>query len=335
MKIGLLETGEPAERPANRVRRYGGDVPGTCWGPSTATRLRRPGRRAAQPIRPSATPMSITGSAAGVYDDLPWIAPLKAFPASRRQGREPLVGVCFGHQIMAEAFGGKASSPTRAGAWACTPTRSPRRNRGWTRREPGGRPGSHQDQVIACRPAPVCGGRQRLHALRRSWSTTTARRSRCSSTPSSRRPMPGPDRGAARHPLHRRAGRRARSPASAANDRTGWATGSGLSGPSARQPKAKLERSGAETGRARLMRVVYRRARRNPGWRPARSSPASRPRPKPRAGPAAAAEDRRQLPVDQGSGRPLGRPVHRGRQGDPEPALHELPPGPARPDPGR
>lgn len=50
---------------------------------------------------------AITGSAAGVYDPLPWIAPLIAFlralPAQKR-----LVGICFGHQIMAEAYGGRA-----------------------------------------------------------------------------------------------------------------------------------------------------------------------------------------------------------------------------------
>jgi GMP synthase-like glutamine amidotransferase len=48
----------------------------------------------------------ITGSAAGVYDDLPWIEPLKEFLRAAK-GRAALVGVCFGHQVMAEAFGGK------------------------------------------------------------------------------------------------------------------------------------------------------------------------------------------------------------------------------------
>jgi GMP synthase-like glutamine amidotransferase len=47
----------------------------------------------------------ITGSSAGVYDDLPWIAPLKAFLTGAK-GKAKLVGICFGHQIMAEAFGG-------------------------------------------------------------------------------------------------------------------------------------------------------------------------------------------------------------------------------------
>lgn len=48
----------------------------------------------------------VTGSASGVYDTDPWIGDLRRFLQSAR-GRAPLVGVCFGHQIMADAFGGK------------------------------------------------------------------------------------------------------------------------------------------------------------------------------------------------------------------------------------
>lgn len=49
----------------------------------------------------------VTGSAAGVYDPLPWIAPLIGFLRAAK-GRAKLVGICFGHQVMAEAFGGRA-----------------------------------------------------------------------------------------------------------------------------------------------------------------------------------------------------------------------------------
>ena len=48
----------------------------------------------------------ITGSSAGVYDDLPWIEPLKQFLIATKD-KAKLVGICFGHQIMAEAFGGR------------------------------------------------------------------------------------------------------------------------------------------------------------------------------------------------------------------------------------
>ena len=50
----------------------------------------------------------ITGSRHGVYDDLPWIEPLKAFLRAARVAKRPMVGICFGHQILAEALGGKA-----------------------------------------------------------------------------------------------------------------------------------------------------------------------------------------------------------------------------------
>jgi GMP synthase-like glutamine amidotransferase len=49
----------------------------------------------------------ITGSSAGVYDDLPWITDLMGFLRSAR-GRSKLIGICFGHQAMAQAFRGSA-----------------------------------------------------------------------------------------------------------------------------------------------------------------------------------------------------------------------------------
>jgi GMP synthase-like glutamine amidotransferase len=48
----------------------------------------------------------ITGSAAGVYDDLPWLEPLRQFIRGAYAARTPMLGICFGHQIMADALGG-------------------------------------------------------------------------------------------------------------------------------------------------------------------------------------------------------------------------------------
>ena len=50
----------------------------------------------------------ISGSEKGVYDDVPWMAPLRANLLAMRETGVPIYGICFGHQIMADTFGGRA-----------------------------------------------------------------------------------------------------------------------------------------------------------------------------------------------------------------------------------
>jgi GMP synthase-like glutamine amidotransferase len=58
----------------------------------------------------------ITGSRFGAYEDHPWIPPLEDLIRAIRAAGKPLVGICFGHQIIAQALGGKVEK--FAGGWS-------------------------------------------------------------------------------------------------------------------------------------------------------------------------------------------------------------------------
>lgn len=49
----------------------------------------------------------ITGSVYSAYDDMPFISELENFIREAYTANVPIVGICFGHQIMAQALGGK------------------------------------------------------------------------------------------------------------------------------------------------------------------------------------------------------------------------------------
>ena len=58
----------------------------------------------------------ITGSRHGVYEDHIWIDPLMQFIRDIAAAQRPLVGICFGHQIIAQALGGHVEKFD--GGWA-------------------------------------------------------------------------------------------------------------------------------------------------------------------------------------------------------------------------
>lgn len=90
----------------------------------------------------------LTGSAAGVYEDAPWIAGLLDW-IREAKGRLRLVGICFGHQAMAQALGGRVEKSERG--WGVGLHRyevvSPE---SWMSPEATAVaiPASHQDQVV-------------------------------------------------------------------------------------------------------------------------------------------------------------------------------------------
>ena len=57
----------------------------------------------------------ITGSRHGVYENHPWIKPLETFVRQAYETHIPMVGVCFGHQIIAQALGGTVTK--FSGGW--------------------------------------------------------------------------------------------------------------------------------------------------------------------------------------------------------------------------
>lgn len=62
----------------------------------------------------------ITGSRHGVYEDHAFIPPLEAFIRDAYNAHVPLVGICFGHQIVAQALGGRVEK--HPGGWSVGPT---------------------------------------------------------------------------------------------------------------------------------------------------------------------------------------------------------------------
>lgn len=62
----------------------------------------------------------ITGSRFGAYEDHAWIPPLEEFLRRAFAAEMPIVGVCFGHQILAQALGGTVEK--FAGGWSVGPT---------------------------------------------------------------------------------------------------------------------------------------------------------------------------------------------------------------------
>lgn len=103
-RIAILETGAPPSDLSPEHGRY----------PQMFTRLLGEGFetlsidvRHSPPPRPGDFDgVIITGSPAGVYDGEPWIGRLLDWIASAK-GQTRMIGVCFGHQAMAQALGGR------------------------------------------------------------------------------------------------------------------------------------------------------------------------------------------------------------------------------------
>ena len=148
MKLAILETGYPPGKLADEFGSY----------PQMFERLLGPGfdvetfdvQEGKLPERREHDAYLITGSPAGVYDPLPWIAPLMDFIRSANGAK--MIGVCFGHQVMAQALGGEVIKSPKgwgAGLHRYSVVHSER----WI--DSNGTiaiPASHQDQVVVQPP---------------------------------------------------------------------------------------------------------------------------------------------------------------------------------------
>ena len=144
MNVGILETGRP---PGDLARQFG-DYP------SMISRLLGSGfaierfdvASGVLPSRESCDAFVITGSPAGVYEPLPWIGPLLEF--IRSTDNRKMIGICFGHQAMAQALGGKVEK-SHKGWGAGLHGYAIERAEPWMERvDRIAVPASHQDQVV-------------------------------------------------------------------------------------------------------------------------------------------------------------------------------------------
>ncbi len=148
MKLAILETGRP---PGNLADEFG-DYPAMFQQMlGVGFDMESFDVQSGQLPVPSAhDAYLITGSPAGVYDPLPWIEPLQQFIRAAKDSK--MVGICFGHQVMAEALGGQVEKSDKgwgAGLHRYTLVRS----EPWID-TPGtiAVPASHQDQVLVQPP---------------------------------------------------------------------------------------------------------------------------------------------------------------------------------------
>jgi GMP synthase-like glutamine amidotransferase len=152
MEIGILRTGAPPGDLEARFGPYDGMF-ARLLGPDFALRTWDV-ERGELPERADALPAYlITGSPAGVYEPLPRIPPLFDF-LRRARDEAKLVGICFGHQAMAEAFGGRVEKSER-GWGAGLQDYDLRAAAPWMGEAPPERiaiPVSHQDQVVVPPP---------------------------------------------------------------------------------------------------------------------------------------------------------------------------------------
>jgi GMP synthase-like glutamine amidotransferase len=152
MKVGILKTGRPPKPAIPQFGTYPDMFMDLLGRESHDWRV-----YAADEGEYPATPADcdayiVTGSAAGVYETDPWIGQLLEWLRAAK-GRAKLVGVCFGHQAMAQAFGGEVIKSPKGWAIGEQDYRVIGREPWMDDAAHIRLPGSHQDQVVGLPPS--------------------------------------------------------------------------------------------------------------------------------------------------------------------------------------
>ena len=98
----------------------------------------------------------ISGAAASVYDDIPWLAEVETGIAAAAGSGHPILGVCFGHQLLAQALGGRVTR--NPAGWELGEVRAELTDEGQADPLMNGMPAtfrayaSHQDAVVSLPP---------------------------------------------------------------------------------------------------------------------------------------------------------------------------------------
>ena len=108
MKLTIIETGLPPEAIRDRYEGYPAMFAELISraDPDMTFKTVSPVKGEALPDPASLEAILITGSAYGVYDDVPWMTDLKDWIGFAAEHEVPMIGICFGHQVIADALGG-------------------------------------------------------------------------------------------------------------------------------------------------------------------------------------------------------------------------------------
>ena len=141
MKIGILQTGHSPDNMKDQLGDYGEMFTKLLGGHDFDFQIWSVVDGEFPDSAVDADGWLITGSKFGAYEDHDWIPPLEQLILAIRETGRPLVGICFGHQIIAQALGGKVEK--FEGGWSV----------GRTEYTVNGQPMAlnawHQDQVTA------------------------------------------------------------------------------------------------------------------------------------------------------------------------------------------